>query len=175
VFAKINVTAIIRDHYATLVESGGQAGESPRASAADYGLFLGLPVIGTGLLIFFCVRLSDTAVIAMITALSIFGGLLFNLLVLIAGLADRKEPATGAADPRPLLREVYANIAYALLVSLVTLIPLCVYAIVSGPTARLVATALAYALIGHFLLTLLMILKRMHALLTDALRRPRPG
>lgn len=173
-FSKIDVRGIIQDHYRTLVDNREVAEGGPRrASKGDYFLFLGVPVLAALLLHYLKVGLSDEAVNVLITALSIFAGLLFNLLVLIAGLADRSDMPRGPADPRPLLREVYANIAYALLVSLVALIPLCVYAMVAEGTARIVATIFAYSFIGHFLLTLLMILKRMHALLTDELRRPR--
>lgn|SRR5574341_829090 len=165
---KIDIRDIIRDHFATLTDN-----ESGRRSIADQFLFFGVPVLGSGALLVLEICPSDTAVNVLITSLSIFAGLLFNLLVLIAGLADRRSAPTGEADSRLMMRSIYSNIAYALLVSLVTLVPLGFYAMTVDATVRTVLAGVAYFLLGHFMLTLLMVLKRMHALLSHEFSRPR--
>lgn len=166
--AKIDVRDIVHDHFATLVDYS-----SGRRSGSDYVLFLVLPAAVTALLLYLRICLSEAAVNVLITALSIFAGLLFNLLVLIDGLADRKSPPTTAEDARQMLKSVYANIAYCVLISLVTLVPLCISALTNNPIANLVTSGLVYFLLGHFLLTLLMVLKRIHALLSHEFNRPR--
>jgi hypothetical protein len=84
--SKINVWPIVVDHWKTLRDYG-----SSSASMRDMLWFTGVPVATAGLLLYHRVLLSTDAVSVLITALSIFAGLLLNLLLLthniIAGSA----------------------------------------------------------------------------------------
>ncbi len=168
--SKIDIRDIVRDHLATLVDYRTQ-----KASRPDYVLFFFVPAVAAATLMYLKVRLTDAAVNVLITALSIFAGLLFNLLVLIASLVDKRSAPTGASDARQVMRSIYANIAYSLLVSLLTLLPLGVFATLKDGLTKNSAMALSYYLIGHFALTLLMVLKRMHVLLSFEFREGKPG
>jgi hypothetical protein len=166
-FGKIDVREIVTDHFGTLVDNSTQ-----RASPSDYALFFGLPVLIAAALAWMGLKLDAGAVNVLITVLSIFIGLLLNLLLLIHGLLHRES---GERDPaeRQLLRQLYRNISYDILISIVALFPLIALAILpnSGWLTR-TASTIVFFLVGHFLLTLLMILKRVHALLTREFRRP---
>jgi hypothetical protein len=164
---KIDVRDIVRDHFRTLVEY-----RTGRPSRPDYMLFLVGPAIAATLLHVAGVRLSDAAITVFITAISILAGLLFNVLVLIHTVAERFESPVGEKDGRRLLHEVYSNIAYAILVCLISLIPLGTLTLTRSYPARDVADILSMFLTIHLFLTLLMVLKRLHALLSHELGRP---
>ena len=168
--AKIDIRDIVRDHLATLVDYRTQ-----KSSGLDYVLFFVVPAVAAAGLMYVKVGLTDTAVNVLITALSIFAGLLFNLLVLIASLVDKRSAPTGESDARQVMKSIYANIAYSLLVSLLTLLPLGVFATLNDALAKKIAMAVSYYFIGHFALTLLMVLKRMHVLLSFEFSKGKPG
>jgi hypothetical protein len=170
VFAKIDIRDIVRDHLATLVDYRTQ-----RASPLDYVLFFVVPAVVAAALMFLKVGLTDSAVNVLITALSIFAGLLFNLLVLIASLADKRAAPTGESDARQVMKSIYANIAYSLLVSLLTLLPLGLFATLKDELAKKIAMAVSYYFIVHFALTLMMVLKRMHILLSFEFSKGKPS
>jgi hypothetical protein len=164
VLDKIDIRDLLRDHYRTLVVY-----PSDKRSLGDYILFLGAPAAIVAVLSWQHVTLSDNAISLLINALAIFAGLLFNLLVLVHGLARSRGP-TGEGDTRLLLTSVYANIAYSILLSLLTLVPLVIAANATC-RSREIAAAFAIFLVSHFTLTLLMVLKRIHALVTHEMRQ----
>lgn len=167
---KVDIRDILKDHFSTMVSYG-----TGKRSIGDYALFFVLPAILTGFVVWFSIVLSDTAVNVLITALSILAGLLFNVLVLIHTLAERFVAPTGKQDGQQFLREIYSNIAYAILISLLCLPPLVLLVIFQNSIIRGIANATATYLVLHLGLTLVMILKRLHALLSYDLGRPRPG
>jgi hypothetical protein len=167
VLDKIDIRDILKDHFSTMISYG-----TGKRSLADYILFFLAPAALTGFIVWSCVILSDTAVNVLITAVSILAGLLFNVLVLIHTLADRFAPPTGKEDGRRFLREIYSNIAYAILICLLSLLPLVVLVVFQQATVRELANAVAIFLMLHLMLTLVMILKRLHALLSYDLGRP---
>lgn len=170
--SKINVMQIIRDHLKTL-----RRFPTDKPKWGDYAIFFVVPIGVAVALVISDVDLHHDAISVLITALAIFGGLLLNLLLLahsiVKGAAELKR-----ADLRHILvRELYSNIAYAILVSLVALVVLVVLEF-SG-TAGLWPTTLTgvtYFLLAHFLLTLLMVLQRVHVILSlefdEASRKP---
>lgn len=157
--SKINVWPIVVDHWRTLRDYGSNA-----PSMRDVAWFAGAPLVACVALLYLRLQLSSDAVSVLITALSIFAGLLLNLLLLthniIAGSA-----AASTSRRRLLLKEIYRNISYAILLSLVTVAVLIAAVLLPGTGSRWIASAAVYALVTHFLLTLLMILKRVHVML----------
>jgi hypothetical protein len=167
-FGKIDVRDILRDHFRTMVDYS-----TGRSSVADISLFLLLPVATAIGLDQAGVLIDGRAVSVLITAVSILGGLLFNVLVLIHTVAARFVAPTGQRDGNRFLSEIYSNIAYAILLCLVTLVPLALLAMASTPWLLRALSVAAVFLLVHLLLTLLMILKRLHALLRLEIGRPR--
>ena len=160
---KIDLRAILANHFATLVDDA-----SGRKSGADFFLFYAVPVLPAAVMVWRDVLLSDGAIGIMTTALAILAGLLFNLLVLLHRLSgpDESHPVKGKA--RELAKQVYANIAYTIIVSLVSLIPLVIAAnFDSSENGRGVYGFIAVYLVIHVVLTLFMVLKRMNVMLQD--------
>lgn len=164
---KIDVRSIIAGHWRTFVdESTGQR------AMGDFITFYGIPAGVTALAIWQGIGLANTAVTVLTTAMSMLAGLLFNLLGLLQAMpapdvAQHAIPGTA----RRLAIQTYSNIAYAILVALGTIVPLMTVANYpqTEPLAlgRQIASATAIYLLVHFVLTLCMVLKRMHVMLTD--------
>lgn len=122
---------------------------------------------------FMSIRLEKDVYNVSITFFGIFLALLLNLQVAIFAIFQRKwalpedvrlrEIQKGELrDRRKLLSELNANISYLTIVSCISLATMLIFYVrqmVSGWQPALTA-----ALYAHFLLTLLMIIKRSHAL-----------
>lgn len=175
--AKINLTAILKAHLDTLID--GSTKESKK-SYVDVVVFYAIPavlsVVGASFLI-----PSDKSILGiLITSLSIFAGLLFNLLVLVMQIIEKKK---GDFVFKNVQKATYANISYAILISLVTsavlLIPYFVEperdpnlynnlinnAVSIIPIEARIFWGIVYFLLINFALTMAMILKRMHGIL----------
>lgn len=166
-FEKLDTLPIIRDHIHTLVNH--KTGEILKK---DLVTFFGLPfLIALALSLFINSGLMDTAVAnVLITSLSVFSALLFNLLLLIYDIV-RKEDSQLKAVPRRgtikrFLKEIFANISYSIFISVVCIIfLLLLYLQVGSIWYYRVLSFISYYLIVSFLLTLFMVLKRVHILL----------
>ncbi|WGJ14034.1 hypothetical protein QEV83_15425 [Methylocapsa sp. D3K7] len=108
-----------------------------------------------------------------ITFFGIFAALLLNLQVAAFGIFQRKWEIPGDQKMaemqestlkirRVLLKEINSNISYLILVSSVAIIVFLLLYITDWKSA--LPSALAVCLYWHFILTLLMIIKRSHAL-----------
>ncbi|MEZ4713139.1 MAG: hypothetical protein R3A44_38475 [Caldilineaceae bacterium] len=163
---KLNIWSIISDHFQTLKKYKGKG-----YSKSDILAFYGLPILVASLLIFWF-SVSDEVANALITSLSVFAGLLLNLLLLVFDTL-RKEEAKEDKVRQQVLKETYSNISYAILISLLCIILLVGFAIWDGgfsgtwvTVLKIVASWIVYFLTINFLLTLLMILKRVHILMS---------
>lgn len=174
---RISLRRILEDHWATY--------KHPRSGRVAPGPVLvthGLP-FAIGLVVVARRFTPDTDMLAgILTAFSIFFGLLFNLLVFNLDFLDRKEAQ--AQDDRAKVRhqmieQSHANITYATLVALATVVlTLVMYAAPtwSFPAAwhfvggvgfhHFVAGVLAM-FAGHFLLTCMGVLRRVYAISKD--------
>lgn len=166
VFEKIDATPIIRGHIQTLRKHG-----TNQLSFADLFTFFALPFLFAGVGGVFHVGLTVNAVNGLLTAFSIFAGLLFNLLVMVLSFlaATQGSPQERLLVLRKeLLRQLTANLSFAILCSLIV-VGICVSALSTTETAyiRQAPTILLFFGTANFLLTLLMILKRMYALLQN--------
>jgi hypothetical protein len=163
---KIDIRDIVSDHLKTLTNFN-----TGKRSVGDVLLFFVVPLglgIGLATLDF---RLNATTANGLITALAVFAGLLFNLLVLVHGLLRAATDTPRFKEERQLIREIYANISFAILISLGAIIVLlaCLF---PGPRwAWITGSIAAYFLIGNFLLTLLMVLRRVHTVLKLEFKR----
>jgi hypothetical protein len=155
------------DHIRTFLKTDGE-----HIDVGDFLLFFGLPLVSSLALVFTGRRLTEQTTSLLLTAFSIFAGLLLNLLVLVHSLIRRYRSEDKFKDARRLLRELYANMSYGVLVCIVGILPLVVADGGSGYTWKAIIAGTVFFISLHFLLTLLMILKRVHVLLSTEFRYP---
>ncbi len=170
-FNKVNIWLIVSDHVSTLRNYANN-----KVWIGDILLFLLTP-IAAALLLTFVLRfeLNIDAINALITSLSVFSALLFNLLLLIYDIL-RKESGgpTQANLRRKFLSQIYANISFSILVAVISIALLLLLFIETRlPYFTLALNLVIYFLVINFILTLLMILKRVHILLASEINPPR--
>lgn len=137
-------------------------------------VFFGLPLAAAALLTYLEFRLSDDIVGILITSMSIFAALLFNLLILVYDVIHKKsadEGAENAATRQEYLHQIFTNISFAVFASILVVILLLAYRIIDLEPAGLpgiVVAGVVYFCTTMFLLTLFMVLKRVHILLSTS-------
>lgn len=156
--SKINVRIIIDEHFKTLVNAS-----TNRTSAWDYFYFIIIPFIVACLIGYFVPKYSKDVNNTLITILSIFIGLLINVVVLVFDIL-RNEREKG--NKIVVLRETVTNICYTILVSFITVI-IALFTYFENCIVKTICTIGVYFLMTHVMLTLLMILKRMYLLFTN--------
>ncbi len=199
IFAKIDVRRIIVAHYATLYDF--RARGARRLYRWDVVGFVGLPLIVGGIVWQEGLLISDVG--SLLSGIALFGGLLFALLILLLQQAadasgrteDEGNPSKRTMQRVESLKEISANVAYSILVSL-----LAVAFLVSGLFVRAtrIATVPSVAqlsstirtepmwltvvltiVLTHLFLTILMVMKRTFSILTTEADRavipPRRG
>lgn len=165
---KIGVYSIIRDHFATLCEGG-------RWSTAvwDFLIFFGGPLVLSLFAFERNFELKTEAYNVSITFFGIFIALLLNIQVAIFSIFQRKwqkptDPIEAQQQERVietrrlLLEELNANISYLVLTCCIALVAALTFYVKDWDTGWPPSAILF--LYAHFLLTLLMIIKRSHAL-----------
>jgi membrane-associated HD superfamily phosphohydrolase len=158
-FSKINFTIIIKDHWQTLRNYGDS-----KSSIGDFFLFVLFPLIFSGALVYFKVTLNKDLVNTLVTALSVFAALLFNLLMLIYDIIKKGNDGDPEKQLKSIfLRQTYSNISYAILISFFTIIVLLTFFIFQeNKIATSIISFISITLLSNFLLTGLMVLKRVH-------------
>lgn len=165
---KINVSSIVRDHWATLYNA-----ESGKRSIFDFVLFYLVPVVVGISFYWLGSNLSKDAYNVSITFFGIFIALMLNIQVAIFSIFQRKWTASAdkrvaevqerqVQERRTLLKELNANVSYIVLVCCAALFAVLVFYI--RDLKEGIWPAVTIALYSHFMLTLLMIVKRAHAL-----------
>lgn len=163
---KIDISCILKDHFGTM--------RNERNGAFDWGdgfIFIALPIL-MGLFAFYAgVSLDDDAIAIMITAASIFSGLLINVLVLIYSINQKVDNNDNAPKEKidlekDFLKEIFANLSFSILISLFVIF--CLSLLIFSPhwlDKALIAVIIALSV--NFILTVLMALKRIHLLLNE--------
>ncbi len=173
-FDKINPKNIILDHISTLKDNKTQ-----KTSFGDVFTFFILPLIIGGFLLFVLkIEITDYVINILITSLSIFAALLFNLLLLVYEIVNGKSNKTKIKSK--ILKEIYSNISFSIFSSILAVILLLLYSIVFTYVSEkqifiLTINFLIYYLTITFLLTLFMILKRIHILLSKEFDKKKRG
>ena len=180
-FDKISIANIIKDHISTLRNN-----KTRKISYLDITLFFLLPFFISGFIVYLGISLNDALVNALITSLSIFSALLFNLLLLVYDVSEKKSYLPETTDPvenkrriktRELLREIYINISFSILVSIISVSTLliyflkvssCVFLSINICSFQWLLALVIYYLIIQFALNLFMILKRIYILLAKS-------
>jgi len=179
-FVLIDIRAIIKKHYETL--------RSDAPIRFILLLFLFLPLLVAASLIYYDKLLNCTAVGNLTTAYTLFTGFLLSIIFLLFDAENKLEhDASNYDEKKLLLNHLYANTLYALFISIVTFVMLIAMTITglgmdinNGVNLSLyiengmppqntlpdyplmVVSFIVYFLISHFIMTLLMILKRLY-------------
>jgi len=163
---KLSISRIVLDHYKTFYDY-----RTKKTSINDYIVQVALPIImGVGVGFFLKVNIDDGFANIIITSLSIFAGLLLNLLILIYTVSRSTKDDEVKAK---LFLELIANISYGILVAIIMLGLVILIRIAEelGKQDINWATCVEYfgivlwILLGQFVLTLFMILKRVYVVL----------
>lgn len=161
-FDKVNVIKIVGDHISTLKDY-----RTNKYKVSDFFLFFGLPLFIAIFFAYFKISLTQNLISLLITSLSIFAALLFNLLLLIYDVVQKSRD--GNSLKIKFLKEVYSNISFCILIAILAVVILILISIFNNNRSVLfiyqIFNFIAYYLIILFLLTLFMILKRIHILL----------
>jgi len=172
---KINIAKIVTSHLDTLRDYS-----SGKISWVDVSFFFGLPFLlsimgwrlGWGLYV--------DALNALLAAFAIFAGLLLNLLILIYTFSTNASYPTNLAKMKTrFVKELHNNIAFSVLLSILIVMAALVGVAQlkmrnpqdPGHTGSTLTFIIVY-LTTNFVLTLLMILKRIHVLLSTEIDQP---
>lgn len=174
---KINIYQIAKDHIDTLKNY-----DTDKYSIEDFVLFFLFPFIISAILICVHSKLTDTFINLLVVSLSIFAALLFNLLILLYDIIKKEQPKDKEEGQKEniklkmiFLKQIYANISFCIFIAMIAIILLIVSSvnITNTQSFSLNATKIGdvlaffiYALLFLFILTLLMVLKRVHILLS---------
>lgn len=170
-FDKIDVRRILRDHLATLRDE-----RTGKRSLPDILLFFILPV-AAAVLVPYSRSLKPDTIGILLTSLSVFAALLFNFLLLVYDVTQRQRTQAVQAQSDlerelqarklGILRETYDNVSFCILVSVLGVVALLasLMAKEQSVVARVLSGVSCY-LVCVFLLTLFMVLKRVHILVS---------
>lgn len=159
---KIDLSKPVRDHFRTLVDA-----TTGKPGMTDYGTFLFLPVAAAGFFVWKQIWFNSDFIDITVSGLSIFVGLLLNVMVILFDVVRVEKVRPEKIE---LVRESIANIAFCIILSLLAIASSYASQLDWGKWYRTVFHFLAYALIAEFMVTLLMVLKRMYALFVTELR-----
>lgn len=180
-FTKISVIGIIKDHISTLKSS-----RTNKIYYPDIILFFLVPAAISSVMAYLGIPLNDGLVNALITSFSIFSALLFNLLLLVYDISGKNSDQTKPTDPleikriaqkHELLREIYVNVSFSILVSTIAVVILlsyflkpsnCRFWLFNICSLQWLLAFAVYYLAVQFILTLFMVLKRIYKLLAKA-------
>jgi hypothetical protein len=166
--SKINICCIISDHFRTLRNF-----QTKKISISDLLLFIGVPIVASGALIYSKIYISENAVTTLLACFSILTGLLFSVLVLTLDLVRKEEATNGKEHPAEaanrkirseLLHDTFSNISFSVLLAIMLAL-ISVLGIFDVHWLRMAVSAVIYFGSANFVLTMLMVLKRIHVLL----------
>lgn len=167
---KVNIKDIIKSHISTLKNYDTQ-----KMSKKDICTFFVIPAI-VSICLTFKNTIPNNGIGIILTAFSIFAGLLFNLLILIMDIGRRvkkqsKEKNVDAKKQKlteALIKETYCNVAFSIVVSLFVIVISLVFVVgLSNIIFKFIISSVLYWLIITFIMTLFMILKRVFRLLDN--------
>lgn len=156
---KIDVREIVTDHFRTLRDA-----PTGKVSIADLFTFFVVPaLLGIAYFVVFKNGFGNNGVSILVGALSILAGLLINVLVLLYTVNAVGDTDEETREQIAYIREVNANLLYGICTAILVILILCIELVFPRQPARILS-AFGLALLTHFLLTLLMTLKRIKVL-----------
>ena len=174
---KINIIPIVTEHFHTF-----RVPRNNKILLRDFVLFLVMPILPAWALATYAPKPSESFLNVSLTIHTLFIPLLVNVLFVIYGIQEKR--GTNSAKPRTekLLHELYKNLSYAVLVSFGSVVAsVLVLSVGSTQATTLLGSRhgvvefafeiILYWLMGHLLLTVLMIVRRTHVLLSGEFDR----
>jgi len=181
---KLNVIEIVKCHVSTFVDVDG------KRMPMDYAVFFGVPIILMVLSSMFGFNASDKYIDTIVTASSIFIGLLLNMLLLINNqkkstpgvdsMNQDEDTVNKLSTRHALLQETFYNISYCIVISIVLVFISMSYFVIDFNIVRdiyifnidinykrHVLSPISIFLITNLLLSILMVVKRVYSLLKD--------
>ena len=178
--SKINVCEIFRAHLKTLRYPNNTI------SKRDKRIFIYLPIVVSIILVALFSKPTSEAINIFSICLSIFIGLFLNLLILIFSISQSKLTFLDNKNRLELLKQIFNNLSYTIVVSLISLGFLFLITVVKNPSESvsnslfiwkvsfstynvlgLLFSALFYFVFLQVIFTLLMILKRIFKLFSE--------
>lgn len=166
--SKFNVGTIISNHVKTLKNQ-----EEDKYSLYDLGFSFIAPLIIAVLLSIFGHPISTSSVGVIVTAFSVFAAFLLNILVVLFTMVERAKDGGNTQDTyngdikKTVIKETYHNISFALLLSI--FIVVLTILLILLPTIYFISNLIAGIgdfLIFIFIATILLILKRINAIIS---------
>lgn len=164
---KIGIANIISDHLSTL-----QNAKTGKVSLIDLAIFYGIPLSASSIIFVNEIEFDGDVFSQSIAVFSIFSALLFSVQVALFGIYTKKRENPDEFSEvffterlearRDLIRETNANISYLIFVSAVS-VTIFLGSLIVNKTDYF-EPSFAIFLYLHFILTLLMIIKRVHVL-----------
>lgn len=161
--SKANVWRVVHDHFATLKDHNTR-----KVRLWDIVFFFIIPLPLAFLLEQFRSLGPGDAEGIIVTSLSVFAALLFNLLLLVYDLVSKADrDASNHRKKLDLLNQLFANVSFSILTSILSIVSVMTLSLdLVGGLAQVALGVFAYYLIIVFMLTLFMVLKRAHILLS---------
>lgn len=173
--SKIDIRQIIKDHRASLrqeqtQEQTSKEEESPRLSNSDIFYFRVLPYSIGFVLAIFGIKIGSLAPM-LTSSLSILMGLMLNSIVILMNIlrnSDRERPTETTKNT--ILKETLANISFTILLAILCILLLVLTQLpmddwgYGGAILSFFIHFFTFSLLTLFLLTLLMVVKRVYSL-----------
>jgi hypothetical protein len=161
----IDLIPIVKDHFNTL-----RSHSTNRIMWSEVVFFYGTPVILGGASCTLGWKIGGVGNI--LASFAILAGLLFNLLVLLFDVAAKARQAGGPGDQNDrlkLAKQMQANVTYALLTALAAAGILGVASGMGMEKVNRWLSGILLILFAHFILTLLMIMRRIRSAFLNSL------
>lgn len=179
--SKINIWSIVTGHIMTLRDSS-----SGRVSLLDYVTFYGMPVAIAALFSISGIQVSEGANSLLVNFGAIFTALLLSVLVLVYDQGEKLRSINDESKnhnielKKNLLEQLYFNICYAIVMAVILVFLCLVYTFLPDKACVISLSNISFSLdlkmylaspfflivVLNLLLTILMVVKRMHTLLT---------
>lgn len=179
--SKINFWSIVTGHINTLNDAS-----SGRVSFVDYVTFYGVPLALAFLLSFLGIKITSDANSLLVNFGAIFTALLLSVLVLVYDQGEKLRDINANSKKhnidlkKNLLEQLYFNICYAIVASVVLVFFCLIYTFLPDDVFNVSISKLSFnvdlklyllspmilMVVMNLLLTILMVVKRMHTLLT---------
>jgi uncharacterized membrane protein YhaH (DUF805 family) len=159
---KIDIRDILKSHLKTIKNAN-----SGKPDRWDYFTFAFLPLLISSILVYLKVEIKSEITTVIITTLAIFVGLMLNVIVLIFDIVKRDS---SQEIKNEVLKQLLSNISFEILLALFAIITI-LFSFSDIIQIKLFFSWLSFMSITLFLLTLLMILKRLNNVFKNELEQ----
>ncbi|MBW9146844.1 hypothetical protein K2F40_14755 [Clostridium sp. CM028] len=155
--SKINIVDLIRKHFSTLKVFG-----TGKVDKNDINIFFILPIF-IAIILALYMKIDDTRLGIIVTAFTIFIGLLFNILAILLAFDGERNKKID----KIFIKEVLYNVSFSIIVAILVIVVSLFMFIKFNSIIHVLLDFILLYLILVFILTLFMVLKRLFNLLTE--------